>query len=274
MNQTLKTVLISLAVIITVVILLIGGLILGRNIFFNSSNWQGGMMNFSWSDHFNTQSFNPRLMMGNYRDGQSGDSDNWGYRGGMMSGYNGLFSNSLIDADPLSLEAAQEYIEIFLADFDEDNLEIGEIMIFSNHAYAEIIESDTGIGAMEVLVDPISGSVSLEFGPSMMWNTKYGMHSGFSGGMMGRNFMNWTSTDVDQPMQITEDEAVEIAQDYLDQNQTGLTADEHADTFYGYYTLHTYENEELAGMLSVNGYTGEVFIHSWHGDFIEMDTAH
>ena len=86
--------------------------------------------------------------------------------------------------------------------------------------------------------------------------------------------MDWTSDDINQPMQITEDQAVEIAQDYLDQAQTRLTADEHADTFYGYYTLHTYEDGELVGMLSVNGYTGEVFLHSWHGDFIEMDSDH
>jgi len=38
----------------------------------------------------------------------------------------------------------------------------------------------------------------------------------------------------------------------------------------GYYTLHILEDSETIGMLSVNAYTGQVFHHHWHGDFIEM----
>lgn len=26
----------------------------------------------------------------------------------------------------------------------------------------------------------------------------------------------------------------------------------------------------LVGILSVNGFTGQVFVHTWHGDLIEM----
>ena len=48
------------------------------------------------------------------------------------------------------------------------------------------------------------------------------------------------------------------------------TADEHADAFYGYYTIHTLENGEVVGMLSVNGFTGQVFPHTWHGELVEM----
>jgi hypothetical protein len=50
----------------------------------------------------------------------------------------------------------------------------------------------------------------------------------------------------------------------------GKTADETADMFPGYYTLHVLEDGETVGMLSVNSYTGQVFFHHWHGDFIEM----
>jgi len=37
----------------------------------------------------------------------------------------------------------------------------------------------------------------------------------------------------------------------------GAATDE-PDAFYGYYTLHVLRAGEIAGMLSVNGYTGQV----------------
>jgi hypothetical protein len=39
-------------------------------------------------------------------------------------------------------------------------------------------------------------------------------------------------------------------------------------TFYGYYTFDYEVEGEMAGMLSVNGYTSSVWPHTWHGDFI------
>ncbi|NIP53366.1 MAG: hypothetical protein GWN30_03490, partial [Gammaproteobacteria bacterium] len=64
--------------------------------------------------------------------------------------------------------------------------------------------------------------------------------------------------------------AVTIAQEYLDAYLPGKTAGETADEFPGYYTLHILEDGQITGMLSVNAYTGQVFLHHWHGDFIEM----
>ena len=46
-------------------------------------------------------------------------------------------------------------------------------------------------------------------------------------------------------------------------------ADE-AEAFYGYYTVHVLTNGEVSGMLSVNGATGRVWFHTWHGAFIGM----
>jgi stress response protein YsnF len=43
------------------------------------------------------------------------------------------------------------------------------------------------------------------------------------------------------------------------------------EEFYGYYTLHTEKDGEITGMLSVNGYSGEIWYHSWHGPFIAME---
>lgn len=40
--------------------------------------------------------------------------------------------------------------------------------------------------------------------------------------------------------------------------------------FYGYYTLDLLRDGKLAGLLSVNGYTAQVWHHAWHGDFLGM----
>jgi len=64
--------------------------------------------------------------------------------------------------------------------------------------------------------------------------------------------------------------AVEAAQRYLDTSLPGAKAEDKADPFYGYYTLHILRDGKTVGMLSVNGYTQQVFVHTWHGDFVEM----
>jgi len=199
----------------------------------------------------------------------------WGEYGcGRMQNGTGWDTSST--AEPLSLDAAHDAVERYIKTSEFDNLEIGEIMIFSNHAYAQIIESDSRIGAMEVLVDPVSGSVIPEFGPNMMWNLKYGMHAGSSPGG-GHGMMGWSydsDIDISEPMPINAQEAASIAQDYLTRNNSALTVDDHTERFYGYYTFDTLEGGNPSGMLSVNGYSGDVFIHVWHGEFIEMEDAH
>jgi hypothetical protein len=49
-----------------------------------------------------------------------------------------------------------------------------------------------------------------------------------------------------------------------------VTTEEHADPFYGYYTIHTLADGEIEGMLSVHGSTGQVWYHNWHGGFLQM----
>jgi hypothetical protein len=160
----------------------------------------------------------------------------------------------------LDLEAAEDAVQAYLADIGYEDLEIAEMMEFEHNFYAIAAEADTGRGALELLVDKETGAVGPEPGPNMMWNAKYGMHRG---GMMGRR-----TTDLENDL--TEDEALEIARRWLDTNRPGVRADEHADAFYGYYTLHTLEDGEIEGMLSVHGDTGQVWYHTWHGDFVQM----
>jgi hypothetical protein len=132
-------------------------------------------------------------------------------------------------------------------------LRVGEVMQFDNGFYAELVEP-TGIGATEVLIDPGTGAVQLEFGPAMMWNTRYGM------------MRPGTRTGSDR---IGPAEARQIAGKWLRDNASGLTAGQ-AEAFPGYYTLHTMRGDSIAGMLSVHAATGAVWYHSWHGRFIAM----
>jgi hypothetical protein len=206
-------------------------------------------------------------MMGGW--GNPGEN---GYGGGMMGG--GMFSGNspFFTADPLTVEEATTAVESYLATLNNSNLALKEVMIFDNHAYAEVVEKDTGIGALELLVDPQTRAVYPEMGPNMMWNLKYGMMAGYGGWRGNRSPTGEASAE----MSITPAQAVEAAQTYLDNNfNSAFTADEHADPFFGYYTLHVNQNGQTVGMLSVNGFSGQVFLHTWHGKLLEMrETEH
>jgi hypothetical protein len=166
----------------------------------------------------------------------------------------------------LTIDEAYEAVERYLASQGLDELEVAEVMEFEANFYAIAREHDTGIGAMELLVDKETGAVGPEMGPNMMWNARYGMHG--QGSMMGG------STGVNA---ISGEEAAMIAQRWLDTNRPGVTVEEHADPFYGYYTFHTRKDGEIEGMLSVHGTTGRVWYHTWHGafiDMVELDDSH
>lgn len=162
-------------------------------------------------------------------------------------------------AAALTLEDAHQAVERYLASRSYTDLEVVELMEFEANFYAIAREHDTVIGAMELLIDKETGTVGPEIGPNMMWNARYGMHG--QGGMMGTS----RSTNA-----ISDEEAAAIAQQWLDTNRPGVTVEEHADPFYGYYTLHTRQDGEIEGMLSVHGTTGRVWYHTWHGAFIDM----
>ncbi|MET7780296.1 hypothetical protein ABZT28_31900 [Streptomyces sp. NPDC005388] len=137
---------------------------------------------------------------------------------------------------------------------DRWGLHVGEVMRFSNGYYAELLDAGDS-GATEVLVDSRSGTVRLEFGPAMMWNTAYGM--------MPVGARPGTET-------IGPDRTVRIADRWLSEHRPGLHAAE-PDRFPGYYTLHTLlRDDHVVGMLSVNAGTGQVWYHNWHGRFLQM----
>lgn len=179
-------------------------------------------------------------------------------RRGMMHGY-GDWANS--NGSPITLDQAIEAANQYLATYGNPDLTITEVMEFTENFYTEVEEKSASVHAFELLIDRYTGAVYPEPGPNMMWNTKYGHMRGMMGGWGG-----WQAG----PISVTSDQALDFAQEWLDQYLPGTSVAEKADTFYGYYTIHVFKDGQVYGMLSVNGYTGEVWYHTWHGDFIGM----
>ena len=275
MNKTLSTTLTVIAVIALAGIIFFAGSMYARATIFSSM--MGG-----WN---NGNAYGPGGMMGGnggMMNGSGMGPGMMGNGGNMMGGYN----NS--NLTPLTIDQTKAAAEKYLANLKNSDLEIAEIMIFDNNSYVLIRESSTGIGAFELLVDSVSQTVYPEHGPNMMWNLKYsglnhqsmnanggmmGNSGGMMNGVMGSNMMSgWNSTtllDVNAKMTVTSEQAIEYAQKYLDTNISGATAATDPVQFYGYYTLDFEKDGKVAGMLSVNGYSGQVFLHTWHGTFIE-----
>lgn len=189
--------------------------------------------------------------------------------GGMMGGYRGLAANNSTNSCPfinpngsaqtgarLTIEDAQARLETYLA--GDSTLELAEIMEFEQNFYAVVLEKDTGRGALELLVDPYSGSVYPEHGPNMMWNEKYGHMGG------------WYATTGES---LTLDEAKAAAQSALDEQVPGAEVEGMGIAFYGYFTFDYAVDGQIAGMLSVHN-NGQTWVHTWHGAFIsEVELA-
>jgi hypothetical protein len=174
------------------------------------------------------------------------------------------------------------------------DLHPGEVIWFDNGFYVELKDA-SGQSATEVIVDPQTGAVTTEPGPAMMWNTRYGTMSGTAGvgrpggriggpagmmggpagmmggqaGIMGGGFGAAASGGT---AAVTADQARSIAQQWLDTNRSGQSA-QTPDSYPGYYTMETATSGKITGMLSVNADTGAVWYHTWHGQFIAREDS-
>jgi hypothetical protein len=201
--------------------------------------------------------------------------------GGMMGGQGSggtvpagcpMFGGAAIpaNAQPITfneaVEAVQKYLKSYIsADPSAASgqvLALAEVMEFDNNFYAVVTNKSTGAGAFELLVNRYTGYVTPEPGPNMMWNTQYGHMAGF-GGMMSR-----LGGQQQGSVTLTVAQARIAAQQWLDANQPGAKLADDEMQFPGYYTTDFLKDGKVAGMLSVNGYTGQVWYHTWHGNFI------
>ena len=176
-----------------------------------------------------------------------------GTPGGMMGA---LFNGGGRD---IGMDSAVKVAQDVATSYPRGGLAADEVIEFSNNYYASIREKSTGIGAFEILINRSTGSVTREPGPDMMWNAKYSV---MRGGMMGSFGVTGSG-----PMTVTVQQAQDTAQRWLDANQSGTSANP-PDAFYGYYTVDFERDGKLVGMLSVNGYSGQVWYHTWHGSFV------
>lgn len=165
------------------------------------------------------------------------------------------------DGDRISMDRAVEAVNGYLKKHNDPDLEVSAILEFKNNFYVSFKEKGSRIYAYEALIDPYTGDMYSEPGPNMMWNAKYGMMTG----------MMWGNLQPSIPMTVTETIAARNAQAYLDNYLPGTTTGA-VYRFYGYYTIEVNRDGRIYGMLSVNGYTGQVWYHFWHGPFISQRT--
>jgi hypothetical protein len=124
--------------------------------------------------------------------------------------------------------------------------------------------------AFELLIDKWTGNVSPGMGPDMAWNQKY---AGMMNSIMenGTGHMSRRERRMTQPS-ITVDAgaAAEAARQFLAQRlKSGLVLSGQAETFYGYYCFDVNDEKGVKyGRLSVNGISGQVWYHTWHGNFV------
>ncbi|WP_234543966.1 hypothetical protein [Streptomyces shenzhenensis] len=194
-----------------------------------------------------TSGWGPGMWGGTQGPGMMGGPGSWAP--GMMG--QGMMGNWWLAGNGNRVQTLDQARQRAQAFADRLGLKAGEVMQFSRNFYAEL-ETSGGRMATEVLVNPVDGAVQIEYGPAMMWNTDYGMRYGSQ-----------------SQVRVSAAQARSIAQQWLRGQGTGLTAGE-ADSFPGYYTLHTLKSGRITGMLSVNATTGQVWYHSWHGGFVAM----
>ncbi|ADH62081.1 MULTISPECIES: hypothetical protein [Thermaceae] len=174
-----------------------------------------------------------------------------GMMGGMMGGGMGMMSFHPAQAQPIPPAEARARLESFAQRFSSE-AKLKDFMSFSENYYAQVVDAK-GNGLVEILADRYTGNVYLEPGPNMMWNTRLGMGYGM---MQGQP----TATRYDKAA------AQKLARQFLKGYLPGATVME-GQAFSGYYTFD-FGRKAVEGMLSVSAYTGEVWVHTWHGIFL------
>ena len=216
-------------------------------------------------------------MMSGYSGGMmiGSGSGMMGPGSGMMGGYGTAGTPSAG-----SLTDVRDWVERWLDSRGFTGFRVSEVMAFSNNDYVAIRDAK-GKPAFELLTGRGLGWL-MEEPPSMMWNTRYGMMRGWTGGsvrggmmgsMMGGGMMNgwngWYGGGSGRVSSVAQ--AARIADRWLARTRSGERVESDVGGmghFPGYYTLDTIRDGLTVGMLSVNASTGAVWYHGWHGRFL------
>lgn len=176
------------------------------------------------------------------------DLPEWG------SGGIGPWGNDFeVTGERITMEQALELAEEYTA-ARGDSLSIARVYEFDKVFYAVVVETDTGIGAFQLIIQPVSGNVRLETGPCAVWNSVYGRRS--------------KQDSEPEANALTMEEAAAQAQQALDDKGEDVTINPDGIAFYGYYTFEYSVDGKVTGLVSVNAEDGDYWFHEWLGEFI------
>lgn len=196
---------------------------------------------------------NPGQMGPGMMYNQNGD---YGYGPGMMG--NMMMGNMMAiyspESKPISQDVALKNMENFSKQYGS-NTEVDDFMEFSSNYYAIVKDTASGQDIAEILVDRYSGAAYPEPGPNMIWNTLYGA---------GREQTGGSGYDLTG--------AQKLAEEFLTGYLPGAKILESKE-MPGYYTFDFGRND-TESMLSVNAYSGQIWVHTWHGSYLgEMNVT-
>ncbi len=211
-------------------------------------------------------------MGGGMGNGMGNSQTNMGNgMGGMMLTSGG--APYRLDRRTVQMDDAINIASRYMDTLSSAGLALDEIEEWEYNYYVVVKEAPPSpYKAYQLLIDKWTGFVMPEPGPNMMWNQKYGgMMNSMMDGMPGH--MNKRERRITDPkMTVTLDAAASAASQFLRERFSHpLVVAEPPDTFYGYYNFDV--NDAATGikygMLSVNGTTGQVWYHTWHGGFLQ-----
>jgi hypothetical protein len=115
-----------------------------------------------------------------------------GYGPGMMmgagSGMMGGYGATRMQSSPGSLTDVRDWVGRWLDSRGFDGFQVGEVMAFTNNDYV-LVRDARGEPAFELLTGP-GRAWLMEEPTTMMWNTRYGMMSGWAGAQAGSGMMD------------------------------------------------------------------------------------
>lgn len=177
------------------------------------------------------------------------------------------------DGSRVTMDDAIAIATRYLAALSIRSLQLDEVEEWEFNYYVVVKESlPSQYKAFQLLIDKWTGAVMPEPGPNMMWNLKYGrMMNSISSGMPG--VMKKRDQSIGDPnMSVTPQAALQDATQFVQQRfARALAVMQPGDTYYGYYNFDVADGVtgQKYGMLSVNGGTGQVWYHTWHGNYIQ-----